>query len=108
MLVETGVVAVVSIFTSFIIAYIALNRAFASRQDDPDPKPKRGVPYIFLNGVEDATAINIDSLIAIRDFLIMVENRLNDQRLLLGQIRNGEYEKDQPAASRRRNGESTK
>lgn len=93
MLMEMGIIAL-SVIAAWSIAFMALRYAFKPKDDKPE------IPYWFRNGMEDATAINIDTLMAIRDFLMILENRINDERLLLGQIRTGEYDKDQRAAPR--------
>lgn len=87
-----GFIAVIFVGGAFMYAYFV--RRLSKRE-------KGNVPYWLRNGMEDATAINIGNLIAVRDFLMILENRINDARLLLGQIRNGEYDKEQPTASRR-------
>lgn len=63
-------------------------------------EPKQSVPYLLRNGLEDTAAINIKMLLEIQSFLTALENELEIQRNLIGQIRNGQYDKSQPAAKR--------
>ena len=73
---------------------------------------KKGVPYFWRNFVEDTTAPNIrtrESLEMLRMLNKNIEREIEDgieelniQSTLLGQYRNGTYDKEQPAAERSR------
>lgn len=53
-----------------------------------------------IAGLEDVQAIDIDVLLWIRDALMIMEGRIQDRMNLIGQIRSGDYDKDQPAVPR--------
>lgn len=63
-----------------------------------------GRPYWLRNGMEDVTALNVRALLRLKAQLSEIEDALEIQNQLVGQIRNGEYRKEQPAAPRRGNG----
>lgn len=63
-------------------------------------KEPESIPYWLRNAAEDAMVPNVRILLEIQQFLVILENELEVQRKLLGEIRNGQYRKDQPAAER--------
>ncbi len=66
-----------------------------------DPGRGKRLPNWLIAGLEDSQANDTDLLLWIRDALMLVEARLQDRMHIVGQIRNGEYHKEQPAARRR-------
>lgn len=68
---------------------------------------ERGRPYWLRNGMEDVTALNVRALLKLKHELEDIEFALEAQNKLVGQIRNGEYRKEQPASPRRGNGKGT-
>ena len=68
-------------------------------------KPERGngVPYKTRNGMEDVSARATNAIVRLQNLRNDVEQALWDVEVvnrLAGQIRNGEYDKDQAAASK--------
>ena len=73
---------------------------------------KKGVPYQFRNFIEDTMVPNIrtrESLEMLRMLNKKIAREIEDgteemaiQQMLLGQIRNGTYDKEQPATKRSR------
>jgi len=53
-----------------------------------------------INGLEDLQALDTEALLRVQDALLITENRLQHRMNLVGQIRNGEYQKNQAAAPR--------
>lgn len=66
------------------------------------PKNSKRLSHSLIAGLEDRQAIDTGMLLDIRDFLTLIEARLNDGMDVIGQIRNGEYDKDQMASPRQR------
>jgi len=63
----------------------------------------RGVPYSLRNGLEDALAVNTRMRLILAQTITMAQAVLREseaQAELLGQIRNGSYDKEQKAAPR--------
>jgi hypothetical protein len=72
---------------------------------------RESVPYALRNWSEDVLARNTNSRIAmqnLRDLVEVAQWNLEVETKLLGQIRNGEWDKDQPAASSRPPQDSTR
>ena len=62
-----------------------------------------GVPYSLRNGLEDVLAVNARMRILLEQTITIAQATLaasEAQAELLGQIRNGSYDKDQRAAPR--------
>lgn len=66
----------------------------------PWQKKKESVPYWLRYGMEDVITPNVRILLEIQQFLTVIENELEIQRQLIGEIRNGQYDKNQPARTR--------
>lgn len=62
---------------------------------------ERHLPYRLRRGLDDMSAVETDVLLWIRDALTVIEGRQEDGQRLMGQIRNGSYHDEQPAAPRR-------
>ena len=63
----------------------------------------RGVPYSLRNGLEDVLAVNARMRLMLAETITIAQATLRAseaQAELLGQIRNGSYDPDQPAVSR--------
>jgi hypothetical protein len=63
----------------------------------------RGVPYSLRNGLEDVLAVNARMRLMLAETITIAQAALREseaQAELLGQIRNGSYDPDQPAAPR--------
>ena len=89
-------IALIIILIALLVNNFLLTRYFLM------PKEKESVPYGMRNGMEDVLARNTNSRIALqnlRDLVEVAEWNLEVESRLLGQIRNGEYDKEQPAAS---------
>jgi len=67
---------------------------------------KSHLPYKVRSGLDDLSAIDTDTLLIIRDALLVTEARLGDKHKLMAEIRQGRYDPEQPAAPRRGNGAS--
>ena len=94
----TDDIALIIILIALLVNNFLLTRYFLMR------KKRESVPYATRNAMEDVLARNTNSRIALqnlRDLVEVAEWNLEVEGRLLGQIRSGEYDKDQPAAPRR-------
>jgi hypothetical protein len=76
--------------------------ALARRVSELERGPR--LPYKVRSGLDDLSAIDTDTLLIIRDALLVAEARLGDKHKLMAEIRQGKYDPEQPAAPRRGNG----
>jgi hypothetical protein len=86
------------IMGGLVVGLLALSRRVSELEKGPR------LPYKVRNGLEDLSAIDTDTLLMIRDALLVVEARLGDKHKLMAEIRQGRYDPEQPAAPRRGNG----
>ncbi|HAM40241.1 MAG TPA: hypothetical protein DCP69_02610 [Candidatus Omnitrophica bacterium] len=93
-LAATVTIAVLSMFIAYVLGRV-------SQWIADTVQPKSRVPYWLRGGLDDLSAIDTDVLLWIRDALMIVEGRLQDQHRLVGQIRRGDYDQEQAAAPRR-------
>jgi len=69
---------------------------------------ENGRPYSLRSGLDDASAIDTRTLLWIRDALMTIDAEMGRKHELMGQIRNGTYDSEQPAAPRtKRNADGT-
>lgn len=90
------------VVTLFVIVFMAICYGAGRLHQwiievEQERQKKKRNPNWMLAGLEDAQAIDTDVLLWIRDALKVVEGRLDDRMHVLGQIRNGEYDKDRPS-----------
>ena len=57
----------------------------------------RRMPNWLVAGIEDAQAVNIDTLLRVREVLMVLESRLATANRILGETRSGAYDPEQPA-----------
>ena len=82
------------VLLALVTAYIAgrLHQALI------DVERSNHLPYKVRAGLDDLSAVDTDILIWIKDALAVIESRAETRRTLMGQIRNGQYDPEQPAA----------
>ena len=58
-------------------------------------------PYSLRAGLDDVSAVDTRTLLWIRDALMTIEAEMARKHEIMGQIRNGKYDPEQPGAPRR-------
>ena len=96
----TAFILGVAVTTMVVSVDLVIQRELAIKRKADELKTKTSVPYFMRNAMEDTATFNIRMLLDIRDFLIILESEINQQRELIGQIRNGQYTKGQPGVKR--------
>ena len=84
------------VLLALVTAYIAgrLHQALI------DVERSNHLPYKVRAGMDDLSAVSTDALLQVRDDLLIIEARLNDHHRIMGEIRQGRYDPEQPAAPR--------
>lgn len=93
-----------TLLAGFALAYLAgrLHEALLDVERD------RHLSYRVRAGMDDLSAVSTDALLQVRDDLLIIEARLNDHNRIMGEIRQGRYDPEQPASPRRVKGNGSK
>ncbi len=92
-------VGVIAVGVCICISYAAgrLHEwALGIEREQQEAKSAR-LPNWTVAGLEDAQAVNVDTLLQVREVMRILENRIATANRILGETRQGDYDAEQPA-----------
>lgn len=89
----------VFVLIGFCLAYLGgrLDQTLIEVERERRQAREARMPNWMVAGIEDAQAVSVDALLRVEGELDILRSRLKHQLKILGEVRQGDYEAEQPS-----------